>query len=515
MVKQTTIAGLSLTGFKTLQKTFNFDGSMKLTRPIRSIINYFTGKRFSTSSLQFRLTLELVAISILGLGSVAFWAGWQMEQNLVAAHKQTLEYIAMRFPDQIQLYSEMDTIEIGLERTINKVSTPGLVAWVKSPDGRLLAQSPNLHSSSPEIGNVDALTQVPQKPQVVRFGNRDIVLCGSPLVLNGRSLGKLYLSQDITEDQQKLNASLWQLLLVSILAIAILIAAISTRIRRAMQPLEQMSQVAGAISADDLAGNLKGAKLQLHRAPDEILGLAQAFNQMLFRLSAAWEQQRQFVGNVSHELRTPLTIVVGYLQSLLRRGTNLSAYQQQALETATAETERTIRMLQDLLDLARADSGNLHFRLNPIMLNTLVAEVAAMSQKVSNRQINVLATDEDVVTCGDQDRLQQVLINLVDNAIKYSSPKQSVDLMLEKTEKYAMIHVRDRGIGIPLQHQNRIFERFYRVDESMTRSRDGTGLGLAIAKSLIEGMEGKITLRSKPGEGSIFTITLPVWKPPL
>lgn len=104
---------------------------------------------------------------------------------------------------------------------------------------------------------------------------------------------------------------------------------------------------------------------------------------------------------------------------------------------------------------------------------------------------------------------------MVDNAIKYSALEQSVDLLLEKNENYTMIHVRDRGIGIPLQHQNRIFERFYRVDESMTRSRDGTGLGLAIAKSLIEGMEGRITLRSKPGEGSIFTITLPVWQPPL
>ncbi|MGQ9873408.1 sensor histidine kinase [Leptodesmis sp.] len=170
-------------------------------------------------------------------------------------------------------------------------------------------------------------------------------------------------------------------------------------------------------------------------------------------------------------------------------------------------------MLQDLLDLARADSGHLHFRLNPIMLNTLVAEVAAMSQKVSNRLIHVLATEEDVVTCADQDRLQQVLINLVDNAIKYSASKQPINLILEKDDQCALIHVRDRGIGIPLPHQQRIFERFYRVDESMTRSRDGTGLGLAIAKSLVEGMNGRITLRSKPGEGSIFTITLPLWHP--
>jgi signal transduction histidine kinase len=480
-----------------------------MNRPIRDVINYFTGKRISTSSLQFRLTLELVLLSILALGGLALWSGWQMEQTLVAAHKQTLEYIAMRFPDQVQLYSEMGRIETGLERTVSQLSTPGLAIWVKSHDGKLLSQSPNLEHSSPEIRRVDALGAVPEKPQVLRFGDRDIVLCGSPLVLNGKSLGKLYLSQDITEDQQKLNAGLWRLLFVSLLTIAILIVAISKRIRKAMQPLQQMSQVASAISVDDL----NGAKLQLQRAPDEVLGLAQAFNEMLFRLSSAWEQQRQFVGNVSHELRTPLTIVIGYLQSLLRRGTNLSAYQQQALETATAETERTIRMLQDLLDLARADSGHLHFRLNPVMLNTLLVEVAAMSRKVSNREIYVLAPDEDVVTCADQDRLQQVLINLLDNALKYSAPEHPVDLILEKTEHDALIHVRDRGIGIPLPHQNRIFERFYRVDESRTRSRDGTGLGLAIAKSLIEGMDGRITLRSKPGEGSIFTITLPLWQP--
>jgi signal transduction histidine kinase len=168
-------------------------------------------------------------------------------------------------------------------------------------------------------------------------------------------------------------------------------------------------------------------------------------------------------------------------------------------------------MLQDLLDLARADSGNLHFRLSPVILNTLVAEVAAMSQKVSHRQVQVRTPEAEVVALADQDRLQQVLINLVDNAIKYSGGDQPVELTVEQTADQVLIHVRDYGIGIALSHQNRIFERFYRVDEAMTRSRDGTGLGLAIAKSLIEGMAGRLTLRSKPGEGSIFTIALPLW----
>jgi len=436
---------------------------MKLPRLVGIFGQFLPSKPVSTSSLQFRLTLELLTISIIGLGSVAIWAGWQMEQNLVAAHKQTLEYIAKRFPEQLEMYAQMGSLTTGLEKTIERVSTAGLVIWVKNS------------------------------------------------AIKGQLSGKLYLSQDITADHQKYQAGLWGLFWLSILVLLSLIVLISQRIRQAMLPLTRMSQIASAVSADDLSG----AKLQLEQAPDEILGLATAFNQMLWRLSGAWEQQRQFVGNVSHELRTPLTVVIGYLQSLQRRSTNLNPYQQQALETATSETERIIRMLQDLLDLARADSGHLHFRSHPIILNTLLTEVAAMSQKVSDRKMTLLLTNEDVVICGDQDRLQQVLINLLDNAIKYSAPGQTVDLILEKQPSSALIHVRDRGIGISLSHQNRIFERFYRVDESMTRSRDGTGLGLAIAKSLIEGMEGRITLRSQPGQGSTFTIILPLWQPQL
>ncbi|TVQ60707.1 MAG: HAMP domain-containing protein [Spirulina sp. DLM2.Bin59] len=458
------------------------------------------------TSLQFRLTLELVTISILGLGTVAIWAAWQMEQNLVAAHKQTLEYIALRFPDQLELYSEMGSIEMGLDRTIERVARPGLMVWVQGENGQVLAQSVQEQSTATLIGDVNQMPTVPNKPQVVRFGDRNIVLCGTPITLQGQTVGKLYLSQDITLDQRKLNASLWGLFWVSMVAIVLLMVTISQRIRRAMQPLAAMSQVASAVSADDLSG----AQLQLQQAPAEILGLAQAFNAMLLRLSGAWEQQRQFVGNVSHELRTPLTVVVGYLQSLLRRGTHLSAYQQQAIETATAEAERTIRMLEDLLDLARADSGHLHFRLNPVSLNTLVAEVAAMSEAVSDRPIPCQAPPEDLVVCADQDRLQQVLINLVDNGIKYSAPDQGVVLRLERGEGVGIIHVCDRGIGIALPHQQRIFERFYRADEA--RSQQGTGLGLAIAKSLIEGMQGRLTLRSQPGKGSTFTLSLPLWQ---
>ncbi len=470
-------------------------------------------RRFSSTSLQFRLTLEVMLLCIGGLGTVALWAGWQMEQNLIVAHKKALEHIASRFPEQVELYSEVGSIDTALARSISKVTTPGLLIAVKSPTGQLLAHSPNASHQTSKSGLMPPM-ETPTQPKIFSFGDRFVVLCGRPITIKQQLIGHVYFSQDITHEQQQLHQSLWRLFGMSLLTIGILALTISLRLRHAMQPIKQMSQLARSVSADDLMENLNHAQLKLNRAPDEVVGLAQAFNEMLVRLSGAWEQQHQFVGNVSHELRTPLTVIVGYLQSLLRRSQNLSSHQQQALETATAETERTIRMLQDLLDLARADSGHLHLRRQPIVVNTVAIEVAAMSQKVSHRSVNVLATDEDLLVCADQDRLQQILINLIDNAIKYSTPENPVTLVLEKIDQFALIHVQDAGIGISLAHQNRIFERFYRVDEAMTRSRDGTGLGLAIAKSFVEAMQGRITLRSKPGEGSVFTLQLPLFNLP-
>ena len=132
----------------------------------------------------------------------------------------------------------------------------------------------------------------------------------------------------------------------------------------------------------------------------------------------SWEQERQFVSNVSHELRTPLTVVSGYIQSLLRRSTNLNDYQKEALETAASEADRTVRLLQYLLDLARADSGHTIYRRDRVNLNELVAEVAGMAEQFSNRMIHIEAPEIVFSVC-DRDRLKQVLVNLIDNAVKF------------------------------------------------------------------------------------------------
>jgi signal transduction histidine kinase len=480
-----------------------------MLRQLRKQKNHITRPRFSPTSLQFRLTLELAIISLFGLGTISIWAGWQMEQTLVSSHKHLLEYVAMRFPEQVEMYAESENIKAGIKRTTDKLATPDLSILVQDKNGDTIAKSAVDRSNSLDNVRIVATVKVPPMPEVVQFGDRYIVMCGSALTVNNQPIGKVYLMQDVTTEQKQLSGIVYTLALVCAIASAISIAAIYTRIRRAILPIERASELAGSISLEDL----KTTKLELDHAPDEIQGLARSFNQMLLRLADASDRQRQFVGNVSHELRTPLTIISGYLQSLLRRSDNLSTYQQQAIETASAETKRTIQMLQDLLDLARADSGNLHFRQDSVYLNTLIIEVAQMSERVSGRQIEFNHPDRDIIALADRDRLQQVLINIIDNAIKYSPDRIEIELKI--IDHRAIVNISDRGMGIPLHHQQRIFERFYRADEDSTRSRDGTGLGLAIAKSLIEGMHGSIGLRSKPNEGCTFTISLPIWKPPV
>ena len=473
---------------------------------MKFVSNFFNSvlqswKRTDPSSLQFRLIAGVVGFSILGLGSVALWTSWKMQQILIDSHKQSVLDIADRFPQDLEIYSKMMPVPEGLQTVINNRTTPNLFLWVSRPDGTIATQSTSLRQNSDTTAALLSLSGL-RRPQVYRVNKRYLVLCSTPLSLRGATIGKLYVAHDITRDQTMFMALIRSLSIATLLSILILMLIISIYVSRSLQPLRQISQLAGTISADDLSQ----VRLQLERAPSEVKELAQAFNMTLSRLSAAWEQQQQLVSDVSHELRTPLTLVHGYLQSMLRRSVNLTEPQREALEVASSETKRTIRLLQDLLSLARADSGYLYCSLESFVLDDLVVEVVGMVEQFSNRAIAIEGTFPIKVRA-DHNFLKQVLINLIDNAVKYSASATPITLKLEQIAENVLIQVCDRGYGIPLQQQTRIFERFYRVDEA--RSTEGSGLGLAIVKTLVEGMGGSITVRSKQGEGSMFTVTLP------
>ncbi|MEH2083732.1 MAG: ATP-binding protein [Nostoc sp.] len=456
-------------------------------------------------SLQLRITVGIATFSALILGSLAAWTRWKMQQFLIDSHKQNIEQIAQRLPHDVQIYSEMMQPETGLQKAINNLENTKILLWVKSDDDKILVKSITLDLlSDSTVTQLMSLSNMQIKAQIYKVNQSYFVLSSGSLQVQGKLLGKLFVAQNITREQTMFVAMVQSLNIASISAIIVMIAIMTFYIRRSLQPLRQLSQMTSAISIKDLGQ----AQLYVDNAPSEVKELAQTLTMLLSRLWQSWEQEREFVSNVSHELRTPLTIVHGYLQSVLRRQNNLTETQQEALETAASETERTIRLLQDLLDLARADSGYLHFQMKSYVLNDLVEEVVIMAQKYSDRLITIESKIYPIEVKADYSRLKQVLLNLIDNAIKYSEAGTPVSIKLNKIHEKAIITVSDRGYGIPLQHQTRIFERFYRVEQSRSQSTGGSGLGLSIVKTLVEGMGGNVSVQSKLGEGSEFTITL-------
>lgn len=457
-------------------------------------------------SLQSRLTIGIAAFSALVLGSLATWTSWKMQEILIDSHKHNIEQIAKRLPQDVQVYSEMMQPKTGLQKAINNLANTNILLWLKSPDNKIIVKSTTLDLlSDATVSELMSLTKMPIKPQVYKVNQSYFVLCGSSVQVQDKLLGELFVVKDITREQKMFLVMVQSLGITSFLAIIVLTAAIALYIKRSLQPLRQLNQMASVISAEDLGQ----AQLYLDNAPSEVKELAQTLTMLLSRLSQSWEQEREFVSNVSHELRTPLTIVHGYLQSVLRRQNNLTPTQQEALETAASEAERTIRLLQDLLDLARADNGYLYFQIKSYVLNDLVEEVVMMAKKYSDRIITIESEIYPIEIKTDYSRLKQVLLNLIDNAVKYSDADTYITLKLNQLEDKAILQICDQGYGIPLQQQARIFERFYRVDESRSHSTGGCGLGLSIVKTLVEGMGGSVSVQSKLGEGSTFTISLP------
>ncbi|MEA5598484.1 sensor histidine kinase [Rivularia sp. UHCC 0363] len=463
-------------------------------------------KKIDPNSLRLRLTAGVAAFSILGLGSLASWTGWRMQQILIESHKKNIEEIATQVPHDVEMLSKMVPQEKAISQAIDNFKNNNTLVWIENLDNKVLVKSNTLIKSSNFHENqLFSLRRIPIKPKVVQINNSYFVLCSDSLKIQGKIIGNISVAQDITRDQAMFIAMIQSVGVTSVFVIVIMASAIAFYIQRSLKPLRELSQMTEVISADDLGK----AQLYFDKAPTEIKQLAETCNMMLSRLSESWEKERQFVSNVSHELRTPLTIVHGYLQSVLRRQQNLTEIQKEALETAASEAESTISLLQDLLELARADHGNLHFNIENCILNDVVSEVVEMADKYSDRNIIIEAPTYLIEVKADYNRLKQVLLNLIDNAVKYSEANSPITLKLSRQEDEGCIQVCDMGYGIPLQHQSRIFERFYRVDEARNRT-GGTGLGLSIVKTLVEGMGGKVSVRSKLSEGSIFTVCLPV-----
>jgi heavy metal sensor kinase len=431
--------------------------------------------------LRLRLTLWYTAVLAVVLGAYAV--------GVLAVLRQSLTRDLDR-----ALHDDRETAEQMLER-----HSGGSVGWraepddddddeyvegrwleVRGDDGRLLYARP---------------TAIPSGG-AVRRSSAPFSIDGVPVTLV------------VARSEEPLRRELHELLAVMGfgLPVAVLLAAAAgyALARRALAPVGRLADRARSITAERL-----DERLPVER-PDELGQMAMVFNETLGRLQRSFEQLRRFTADASHELRTPLTAIRSVGEVGLREHRQGGEYRE-IIGSMLEEADRLAHLVDGLLMLSRADAGTVQLARVPEDLGEVVREVVGQLGILAEekRQRVTVDSPERVVARVDRAVLRQALINLVDNAIKYTPAGGEVRIVVRDGAPGARIEVRDTGPGIPSEHRDRIFDRFYRIDRGRSRDLGGTGLGLSIARWAVEANGGRLQLESEDGAGCTFRVSLP------
>lgn len=340
----------------------------------------------------------------------------------------------------------------------------------------------------------------------VKIGTENLRVLSVPLVIGSRPIGNLQVGMNISVIETIRQILLYVLILGTLFAIVIAGLAAWFSTNRALSPLQDVTLTALQIThADDLS-----RRIPYQGPPDDEVGqLINAFNQTLGRLESLFNTQRRFMADVGHELRTPLTVIKGNVGLMQRIG----EADEESLNGIVNEVDRLTRLVGDLLLLAQAESGKLPLDRRLVELDTLLLEAMQQMRVLAKERLQLKLGDIDqVLICGDRDRIKQVLVNLIGNAINYTPHGGEVIVGVGKEGNEARLTVTDNGPGIASEDLPHIFERFYRGEKSRTRSRDGKGfgLGLSIAYWIVRNHGGRIDVDSTLGRGTTFCVWLPL-----
>ena len=486
-------------------------------------------------SIRFRLVLWFVLI--LGVVMVAFsgFIYYRQAQDVRTAALARLTYTAERIyessHDRDGLSEQPSAATQAIAGNNSSLGTglqEGDVVALLGTDGAVLqsagvlssAQIQQLKLPLPGWNGVEQTTI----PKTSGVENTRYLFVSPVIEQNGQMSGYLLVGVPLDENNQ-LGRLLVSLILGNLFTLAIAITGGFWLADRAMRPVHTITQAAREIGETDLHKrlNLKGR--------DELAELGNTFDGMLGRLQAAFERQRQFTADASHELRTPLTIIDLESNRGLSARRSVDEYER-ILGTIQAENKFMIRLVNNLLSLARMDAGQVKLKFEPVDLSELTSEVIERMQPLAKVQGVDLQVGElpECVVQGDRATLVQMLTNLVENAVKYSASvsgprvKISVGNRSKDGKPLAWVKVSDNGIGIASDYLPHIFDRFYQVEASRSRanSKDGddneqessgTGLGLAIAQWIARAHQGEIHVESTPGRGSTFEVALPIFTP--
>ena len=382
--------------------------------------------------------------------------------------------------------------------------TANVYVQIWGRDGSLMTSSPSLSQLKESLDEENLKINQPIYHET-RFRGVHLRVLNAPLIIDGRPVGTLQAATSLDVVDAARDVLLYIMGIATV--ITVLLAAFGSwlAVGRALAPLDIITETAEQINrADDLARRIPydGPK------GDEIGSLIEAFNQTLERLETLFTSQQRFLADVSHELRTPLTVIKGNVD-LIRR---MKSLDEESLTSIDQEAGRLTRLVGGLLLLAQAESGSVSLNMKAVELDTLVLEVFHEMKVLAGERLNLHLTEIDQIQVnGDRDRLKQVLLNLVGNAIQYTPQGGDVFLSLGIVAEQARLIVRDTGPGIPAEDLPHIFERFYRAEKSRTRGKTtGFGLGLSIAHWIVDKHGGRIEVDSKESQGTTFCIWLPL-----
>ncbi|BAE86411.1 sensor histidine kinase [Desulfitobacterium hafniense] len=345
-------------------------------------------------------------------------------------------------------------------------------------------------------------------------GEIEMFLVAVPLRIQEQVIGTVVICTPLSLIKKHVQSLLWIAFVGALLGIVLATILSMLISRKLIRPLVKMEETAKNIAEGDFGRQIEVA------SEDEVGRLAHSFNVMSAELKAKIEAierydrlRQELLSDVSHELRTPLTVIQGFSEAVLDGLVKSKEQEQNYLKLIIDETERLRRLVDDLLDLKALEEVETFDEMDYVVLNKLVQiSVERFKQLAETREIEleIILPEAPVTIWGNSDRLKQVLTNLVDNAIKHSESGTKVGIQLEFENDWAFIAVKDSGPGIPQGELENIWERFYKIDKSRSRRGTGTGLGLSIVKKIIEMHNGKVLARSRIGQGTVFTVYLPL-----
>lgn len=337
------------------------------------------------------------------------------------------------------------------------------------------------------------------------FANSFIVAL--PIVYNDTVIGEVFAVEDAVQGLLPYVASICKITFwVTLAAILLSFAAIYINTRRTTKPIAEMIEAMGRYAKGDFSYHVtaKGSTRDMEE-------MAFALNKMVDELAVDNEAKKSFVANVSHELKTPMTTIGGFVDGILD-GTIPPEKEKEYLATVSSEVKRLARLVVSMLNLSKIESGEIKIQPTKYNISSQILEaLISMEQRLSEKNISVDGLDEisEIKVYADRDLLHQVIYNLLDNAVKFTDENGTISVFANEDEKQVSITLRNTGTGLSKENIARIFERFYKVDQSRSFDVKGVGLGLYIVKTIINMHDGIIYADSKEGEYTEFTFTLP------